>query len=409
MDETTLFDGRQYAVSLSQRDEYGAPPLSVIDASQPAWYARRALWRSYYPCLEGAVGREDLPDAPYRVGNTTSEVKAHIDARGGDTSLFDPVLAEICYRWWTRPGSEVFDPFAGGPTRGVVAAELGRYYLGIDLRAEQVEANLREAPVVGCHWEQGDAATYIADPCDFVFSCPPYGSLEVYSDSPADLSAVEWPRFQALYRRAIEGACTALRPDRFACFVVGNYKEGGRLRDLEGLTIAAFEAAGLEYYADTVLMTPIGSAAIRAAYHFPRNRRPTRRHQMVLTFVKGSAKAAVAYVSAGSEPPAQEEALPLEVREVGAQVPMSAAGAGAPVQNVEFVCLRCHQTPVGGPEMCPACLEALDIWVAETAEHSKELQVAAAQAVEAAAEVEYEQELRLRLIYEAAQEQGRLL
>ena len=35
----------------------------------------------------------------------------------------------------------VLDPFAGGSVRGIVASQLGRGYLGIELAAEQVEAN----------------------------------------------------------------------------------------------------------------------------------------------------------------------------------------------------------------------------------------------------------------------------
>lgn len=57
------------------------------------------------------------------------------------TSVFDPVLCEIAYRWFTPPGGVVLDPFAGGSVRGIVAAKLGRRYRGIDLRAEQIEAN----------------------------------------------------------------------------------------------------------------------------------------------------------------------------------------------------------------------------------------------------------------------------
>lgn len=69
---------------------------------------------------------------PEDVGNAGSQT---------GTSVFDPVLCEIAYRWFCPPGGQVLDPFAGGSVRGIVAATLGRAYTGIDLRPEQIAAN----------------------------------------------------------------------------------------------------------------------------------------------------------------------------------------------------------------------------------------------------------------------------
>jgi hypothetical protein len=63
----------------------------------------------------------------------------------GATSIFDPVLCELIYRWFSPPNGLVLDPFAGGSVRGIVASKLGRRYLGIDVREEQVEANRVQA------------------------------------------------------------------------------------------------------------------------------------------------------------------------------------------------------------------------------------------------------------------------
>jgi 1-aminocyclopropane-1-carboxylate deaminase/D-cysteine desulfhydrase-like pyridoxal-dependent ACC family enzyme len=63
----------------------------------------------------------------------------------GATSIFDPVLCELVYRWFSPPGGLVLDPFAGGSVRGIVASKLGRRYLGIDVRQEQIEANRVQA------------------------------------------------------------------------------------------------------------------------------------------------------------------------------------------------------------------------------------------------------------------------
>lgn len=62
-----------------------------------------------------------------------------------DTSIFDPYLCEVLYNWFCPLGGRILDPFAGGSVRGLVASEKGYSYLGIELRAEQVESNEEQA------------------------------------------------------------------------------------------------------------------------------------------------------------------------------------------------------------------------------------------------------------------------
>jgi hypothetical protein len=79
---------------------------------------------------------------------------------GSGTSIFDPVVCEIAYRWFCPPGGTVLDPFAGGSVRGIVASRLGRRYVGIELRAEQVAANVAQLHLADGpepEWRQGDA------------------------------------------------------------------------------------------------------------------------------------------------------------------------------------------------------------------------------------------------------------
>ena len=83
-------------------------------------------------------------------------------ATASGTSIFDPVLCEIAYRWFCPQGGMVLDPFAGGSVRGIVASQLGRAYVGIELRAEQVAANKAQAALGAGptpQWIIGDSAT----------------------------------------------------------------------------------------------------------------------------------------------------------------------------------------------------------------------------------------------------------
>ncbi|MGH6852548.1 MAG: DNA methyltransferase [Methylocella sp.] len=219
------------------------------------------------------------------------------------TSIFDPVLCELAYRWFSPPGDLVLDPFSGGSVRGIVAAKCGRRYVGIDLSARQVVANREQAARI-CgegiipEWIVGDSAVILATidcAADFVFSCPPYGDLEIYSDSAADISSMSHPAFLVAYRAIIAAAAGKLKPDRFACFVVGDFRDKrGFYRNFVGETVAAFEAAGARLYNEAVLVTEAGSLPIRAGRQFMASRKLGKTHQNMLVFCKGDPRKSMA-------------------------------------------------------------------------------------------------------------------
>lgn len=57
---------------------------------------------------------------------------------GAHFATFPPKLVEPCVKAATRPRDYVLDPFFGSGTVGLVAQELGRRYVGIELRPEYV-------------------------------------------------------------------------------------------------------------------------------------------------------------------------------------------------------------------------------------------------------------------------------
>lgn len=288
-------------------DSFVEPPFTVLDARSGSWQDRKRAWTSMG--IEGEVGRGDgltYTGASgsfdhYRVKEGTRD---RTDEQG--TSIFDSVLCELSYRWFCPAGGQILDPFAGGSVRGIVAGALGRAYWGSDLRAEQIDANNAQADKIDVTprpvWVCGDSRDTLADAPDgdFVFTCPPYGDLERYSDDERDLSAMSWTGFSVAYRLIITRAVAKLRADRFACFVVGNYRDPGTglYRDLVGETVSAMSQAGLGYYNEAVLVTVVGSASMRVTKQFNAGRKLCKTHQNVLTFVKGDWRKATAALNA---------------------------------------------------------------------------------------------------------------
>lgn len=221
------------------------------------------------------------------------------------TSIFDPVLCELAYRWFSPPGGRVLDPFAGGSVRGIVAGMLGRHYTGVDLAGPQVGANEAQGEAlcrgpVKPEWHQGDSRAITAEwppapePFDLIFSCPPYFDLEVYTDDPDDLSqAPDRDAFVAAMAEVLTACAARLADDRFVVLVMGEARaKNGDLYGLVPGTIAAAAEAGLDFYNEAILVTMVGSLPLRVGRQFPASRKLGRTHQSVLVFVKGDGRAA---------------------------------------------------------------------------------------------------------------------
>ena len=311
MDERQLFE-IEAPPPVSLADKFGVPPFSVLDRRGGEWQDRKRQWGRLG--IQSEIGRDSIVNR-LNIGDNGLALMLRSGAKGmgvplaDGISVFDPVLCELAYRWHTLPGDRILDPFAGGSVRGIVASTLARWYVGVDLRGEQIEANEAQAHLgsdIAPRWIQGDSVRLSdhldpADEFDLVFSCPPYADLEVYSDNPRDLSRMPYEEFREAHARIIAAATARLRNDRFAAWVISDVRDKrGAYRGLVVDTIRAFEAAGLSFHNDAVLLDQVGTAAVRAERPFRATRKLTRVHQHLLIFVKGDAKRAAARLEAAA-------------------------------------------------------------------------------------------------------------
>ena len=306
------------------KDDFILPPFSVLNTRTAEWQERRRAWLEIG--IKSDEGRsEDLtfaktaqPPIFYDTKNAlretlgrepqTEEVIAEMERLGlktmTTTSIFDPVLTELSYRWFNIEGGRILDPFAGGSVRGIVAAKLNMPYVGNDLSEAQIRANKANAEeVLGIsypffpQWTVGDSSQLedvlstngISGDFDMIFSCPPYADLEVYSNDPRDISNMDYAQFIEAYKRIIKQSCSRLKNNRFAVFVVGDIRDKkGIYRNFVSHTIEAFTGCGLHYYNSLILVNQITSLAIRVRRQFNGTRKVGKVHQNVLVFCKGS-------------------------------------------------------------------------------------------------------------------------
>lgn len=272
-------------------DEFLIPPISVFDCKQGYWQDRKREWLNLG--IKSDVGRDEN-----LLGGGLKQLAENIGAeRLTGTSIFDPVLCEVIYKWFNVTNGSIYDCFAGGSVRGVVADKLGYKYTGIDLSERQIEANKQNAKELGLTptWYCDDslnADKYVKDESvDLIFSCPPYADLEVYSDKPNDISNMKYDDFKVAYKNIIDIACRKLKNDRFAVFVVGDVRDKkGYYRNFIDYTKECFNSNGLMTYNEIILLEQLGTVPLRIRRQFNGGRKVVKTHQNILVFYKGDVK-----------------------------------------------------------------------------------------------------------------------
>ena len=274
------------------KDWFVVPPFSILNSAGKDWQKKKKIWM--IKINDKAQSRSNKLRC-----TVSDEYTGSIEfmaIKGNTTSVLDPVLCEVLLSWFTEKEHICFDPFAGDAVFGFVSTFKKRIFKGIELRKEQVLFNQTLLDTFGFNGKyycdtSENMDSYIDDEsCDFIFSCPPYADLEIYSDNPKDLSNMNYDEFFNVIGRILTNTYKKLKPNRFACIVIGEvrHKNTGEYIGLVPNVINIMRDAGYRYYNDIVLQTPIGNLQMRAGRYMNRNRKVGKMHQNVLVFYKGN-------------------------------------------------------------------------------------------------------------------------
>lgn len=274
-------DGTQQGTLI---ERFVVPPFSVLDTKQGYWQDRKRQW------LELTGNLSETRDGEF--GTVSGGKESLFGSINNGTSNFDPVLAEIIFKWFAPKGGRILDPFGGEQTKGVVAGELGLEYEAVEFRADQVELNnSKTAQYPHVHYTTGDSNNISklikARGFDLCFTSPPYYDLEVYSKD--DMSALgTYEEFMEQYENIFSQCVDMLGEDAFVVVKICEIrdKKTGIYRNFVGDNIAMFRRFGLAYYNEIILCNAIGTAAVRAN-NCMRTRKVCKVHQNVLVFYKG--------------------------------------------------------------------------------------------------------------------------
>jgi DNA modification methylase len=265
--------------------DFVAPPFSILDTRQGYWQERKTSWISITGNLsqtkEGVLAKDSLMS----------------DINEG-SSNFDPVLAEIVFKWFSIPNGKILDPFGGEQTKGVVAGELGFEYHAVEIRKEQCDINSEI-----CNKYNNKVKYYNGDSnnidklikgkdFDLCFTSPPYYDLEIYSDSNSDMSNLQtYEEFMCQYKNIFTKCYDMLSSDRFLVVKIGEVrdKKTGQYRNFVGDNITIFNDIGFKYYNEIIIINCFGTAPQRAG-NCMKTRKVVKVHQNLLVFYKGDLK-----------------------------------------------------------------------------------------------------------------------
>jgi DNA modification methylase len=271
-------------------------PFSILDTRTKEWKDRKNWWILNHK-IKSELGREN------------TESKTMFWDTEANVSVFDPVLCETMYDWFSPKDGKVLDPFAGGSVRGIVAEGLGRSYTGIDISEEQIKANKLQSDKP--NWIVGDSRKVVptlTNEYDFIFTCPPYHDLEVYSDNPKDISNMPYNRFLTSLNSILTHSVSKLKDNRFVAIVVSEIREQsttrnykiGKYRGFVPSVIEMCEEMGLSFYNDMILYNSQGQASRVSKTYFNRNKKIASVHQNILIFVKGNPDIATEEINGGT-------------------------------------------------------------------------------------------------------------
>ena len=282
-----LFGNKITDPKRTMSDYFGVAPFSILNTVDGDWQKRKKRWNVLIndkgQAREGVLGG--------------SESKKDVMNKMGGSSILDAVLAELMIKWFTEENFKTFDPFAGDTVFGFVSAFLKRPFEGIELREEQASFNQLQCDINGlpakyfCDSSENMDKYIENESKDFIFSCPPYADLEVYSDLEDDLSTMSHEDFFKMYSKILQNTYKKLKNDRFAVVVTSEVRnKKGEYIQLVGKTIDLMVRAGYMFYNDIILVNSVGTLPMRTGRHMNSGRKVGRRHQNVLVFYKGDPK-----------------------------------------------------------------------------------------------------------------------
>ena len=230
----------------------------------------------------GGDGKSSTPGGSFRLGN-------------GYLSIFSPALAASAINMYAKSGGNVYDPFAGGGTRAIMAAAGGQTYKGGELRIDEALSSQKridragfgdQARIFLC--DARNSRSLMADDwADLILTCPPYWNLERYGGGDCDLSEMSLEDYGSALDDVALDCFRVARPGCYAVWVIGLHRsKDGQIAHLPMMAIQSHQKAGWLLCEDAIHECK-GKQCLYYTGTFSKGRgHLIRRHEHILVFAK---------------------------------------------------------------------------------------------------------------------------
>lgn len=196
-------------------------------------------------------------------------------------SPFPQEVSSLCFQYFMRDATHVFDPFAGWGDRHEAAKKYNKNYTGYDCSPNAI----LKAAEKGCVNYLNDSLTADIPEHDGLVTCPPYWNLEKYAGDGIDKDKT-WNLFILEYGMILARCYQMAKKDSVYCIMVGEWRKNHIYYDLEYQTRKIMESFGATMF-DQIVVSRKTTSKIKIM--LPQAKRlgySVRVHESLLVFKK---------------------------------------------------------------------------------------------------------------------------
>lgn len=196
-------------------------------------------------------------------------------------SPFPMEVADLCFEYYMRDASLVFDPFAGWGDRAEAAKKFDRKYIGYDCSPEAI----LKAKEKGFENTFANSLNAEIPEHDGLVTCPPYFNLEKYAGEGID-KLKTWEGFLLQYEEIWQRCWRKAKQNSTYAIMIGEWRKNHKFYDLEYETRRIFKNLGAELF-DQVVVSRKTTSKIKIM--LPQAKRlgyTVRVHESLLVFKK---------------------------------------------------------------------------------------------------------------------------
>jgi DNA modification methylase len=185
---------------------------------------------------------------------------------GGALSIFPQNVGRTTLLFYSEPGQQVYDPFAGHNSRMDLCVNNGRHYAACDASEAFMEFNERRAarlrkkfPTCRIDLRCGDSREphYPDDFADFTITSPPYWCVEYYG--PEEIQLGQCPTYRKFMdgmQAVLEDNYRVLKPGAYAAYFVNDFRLEGVFYSYHSDLIRRARKAG--FVQEDILIVDLG-------------------------------------------------------------------------------------------------------------------------------------------------------